>query len=164
MNTYKNYIDLLRNIIKNFKYSNEFDGIIKRILDKVFNNYYVNREKYIYNIDNLYKKYDISKYNFIKKKYRINKKEDLIFRFNRYNKKYYIIKLLKENNITNDLLAEEILKNDEIKNYKQYIEDLNINQEDFKIILNERICFYPPCLNKIIGTYNYCHLHDENTI
>ena len=149
----ENYIDLLRNILKNFKYSNEFDDIIKRILDKIFNNYYVNREKYIYNIDNLYKKYDISKYNFIKKKYRISKKEDLIFRFNRYNKK-----LLKENNIVNDLLTEEI------KNYKQYIEDLNINQEDFKIILNKRICFYPPCLNKIIGTYNYCYLHNKDSV
>ena len=149
----ENYIDLLRNIVKIFKYSNEFDDIIKRILDKIFNNYYVNREKYIYNIDNLYKKYDISKYNFIKKKYRISKKEDLIFRFNRYNKK-----LLKENNIVNDLLTEEI------KNYKQYIEDLNINQEDFKIILNKRICFYPPCLNKIIGTYNYCYLHNKDSV
>ena len=126
----ENYIDLLRNILKNFKYSNEFDDIIKRILDKIFNNYY-----------------------FIKKKYRISKKEDLIFRFNRYNKK-----LLKENNIVNDLLTEEI------KNYKQYIEDSNINQEDFKIILNKRICFYPPCLNKIIGTYNYCYLHNKDSV
>ena len=128
-----NYIDLLRNIVKNFKYSNEFDDIIKRILDKLFNNYYVNRGKYIYNIDNLYKKYDISKYNFIKKKYRISKKEDLIFRFNRYDKK-----LLKEN-------------------YEQ-------EQDDFKIILNKRFCLYIPCYNKIVGSYNYCHLHNENTI
>ena len=30
----ENYIDLLRNIVKNFKYSNEFDDIIKRILNK----------------------------------------------------------------------------------------------------------------------------------
>ena len=30
----ENYIDLLRNILKNFKYSNEFDDII-RILDKI---------------------------------------------------------------------------------------------------------------------------------
>ena len=155
------YIDLLRNLVKNFKYSNEFDYIIKKILNKIFNNYYVNREKYIYCIDNLYKKYDISKYNFIKKKYGICKKEDLIFRFNRYNKKYYIIKLLKQNNIVNDLLAEEISKNDEIKNYKQYIEDLNIDQEDFEIILNKRICFHPPCLNKIIGSNNYCNIHQD---
>ena len=106
----ENYIDLLRNIVKNFKYSNEFDDIIKRILDKIFNNYYVNREKHIYNIDNLYKKYDISKYNLIKKKYGISKKED------------------------------------------------------FEIILNNRICFYPPCLNKIIGTYNYCYLHNKDSV
>ena len=94
----ENYIDLLRNIVKNF--NNEFDDVIKRILDKIFNHYYVNRnDKYTYCIDNLYKKYDISKYNFIKKKHGIIKNEDLIFRFNRYNKKYYILKLLKENNI-----------------------------------------------------------------
>ena len=60
-----NYIDLLRNILKNF--DNEFDGIIIRILNKIFDHYYINREKYIYCIDNLYKNYDISKYNFIKK-------------------------------------------------------------------------------------------------
>ena len=106
------YIDLLRNIVRNFKYSNEFDDIIKQILNKIFNHYYVNREKYIYCIDNLYKKYDISKYNFIKKKYGISKKEDLILRFNRYNKNYYIIKLLKENNIKEnyETIANEILK------------------------------------------------------
>ena len=97
------YIDLLRNIVKNFKYSNEFDDIIKKILNKIFNNYYVNREKYIYCIDNLYKKYDISKYNFIKKKYGISKIEDLIFRFNGYNKKYYIIKLLKNYNLDENI-------------------------------------------------------------
>ena len=148
----ENYIDLLRNILKNFKYSNEFDDIIKRILDKIFNNYYVNREKYIYNIDNLYKKYDISKYNFIKKKYGISKKEDFI---DLIDIKYYINKLLKENNIVNNLLTEEILKNDEIK---------NINQEDFKIILNKRICFYPPCLSNIIDTNNYCYLHNKDCI
>ena len=164
MNTYKNYIDLSRNIVKNFKYSNEFDDVIKRILDKIFNNYYVNRNKYTYCIDNLYKKYDVAKYNFIKKKYGICKKENLIFRFNRCNKKYYILKLLKENNIINDLLVEEILKNNEIKNYKKYIEDINFNKEDFKIILNERICFYTPCLNKIIGSNNYCHLHNKDSI
>ena len=128
-----NYIDLLRNIVKNFKYSNEFDDIIKRILNLIFNNYYVNREKYIYNIDNLYKKYDVIKYDFIKKKYRISKKEDLIFRFNRYNKKYYINKLLKNN---------------EIKN-------LNTNK---------RICYFPPCLNNIIGTNNYCYLHNKDSV
>ena len=39
------YIDLLRNIVKNFNNNNEFDDVIKRILNKIFNNYYVNRKK-----------------------------------------------------------------------------------------------------------------------
>ena len=98
MNTYKNYIDLLRNILKNFS-NNEFDDVIKQILDKIFNNYYLNRQKYIYCIDNLYKKYDISRYNFMKKKYTLGKNQNLIYRFNRYNKKSYIIKLLKNYNL-----------------------------------------------------------------
>ena len=155
----ENYIDLLRNIVKNF--DNEFDDIIKRILNKIFNHYYVNRnDKYIYCIDNLYKKYDILKYNFIKKKYKLSKNENLICRFNKYNKKYYIVKLLKENC---ELIVNEILEND-IKNYKEYVKERNYEQDDFKIILNKRLCHYVPCFNKIIGTYNYCHLHNENTI
>ena len=89
------YIDSLRKIVKNFD-NNEFDDIIKKILSKLFDHYYLNRnDKYIYCIDNLYKKYDISRYNFITKKYKLSKKSDLIYRFNRYNKKSYIIKLLK---------------------------------------------------------------------
>ena len=68
---------------------------------------------------------------------------------------------MKQNNIVNDLLAEEISKNDEIKNYKQYVEDLNIDQEDFEIILDKRICFHPPCLNKIIGSNNCCDIHQD---
>ena len=120
------YLDLLRNIVKSF--NNEFNDVIKRILNKLFNNYYVNREKYIYCIDNLYKKYDISKYNFIKKKYGIVKKQDSIFRFKRYNKKYYIIKLLKENDNfilnkteTYESVADNILQNKDIKNYKNIL-------------------------------------------
>ena len=66
---------------------------------------------------------------------------------------------MKQNNIVNDLLAEEILKNYDIKNYKKYIDDIKIDKEDFKIILNKHYCYYTPCLNKIIGSTNYCHLH-----
>ena len=150
------YIDLLRNIVENFKYSNELDDIIKKILNKIFNNYYVNREKYIYCIDNLYKKYDISKYNFIKKKYGICKKEDFI---DLIDIKYYIIKLLNQYGIDDDTIAEEILKNEDIKNYKEYIDDIKINKEDFKIILNKHYCYHTPCLNKIIGDNYYSHLH-----
>ena len=112
---------------------------------------------------------------FINKKYGICKKQDLIFRFNRYNKKYYIIKLLKENyNVilskteTCKSLADNILQNKDIKNYKRYIEDMfierNYEEDDFQMILNKRISHFPPCLNQIIGSNNYCHLHNENYV
>ena len=42
MNSYKNYIDLIRNIVKNF--DDEFDYVIKKILIKIFNANYMNRE------------------------------------------------------------------------------------------------------------------------
>ena len=64
MNTYKNYIDMLRNILKNFD-NNEFDSIIKKILSKIFDEHYMNRNDKIYRIDNLHKKYDLSRYDFI---------------------------------------------------------------------------------------------------
>ena len=103
-----------------------------------------------------------SKYDFIKKKYRISKKEDFI---DLINIKYYIIKLLKDNNIKDnyEMIANEILKNN-IKNNKEYVKEINYEQEldDFKIILNKRICFYPPCFKIILlDTNNYCYLHNE---
>ena len=45
MMTNKNYIDLLRCILKNF--DNEFDDVIIRILPKIFDDYYMNRFKKI---------------------------------------------------------------------------------------------------------------------
>ena len=85
------YIDLSRNIVKNFN-NNEFDDVTKKILSKIFDHYYLNRnDKYIYCIDNLHKMYDISRYNFIKKKYKLGKKSDFIYRFNRYNKKVILL-------------------------------------------------------------------------
>ena len=96
MNTYKNYVDMLRNILKNFD-NDKFNDVIKNILSTVFDDYYMNRNDKIYCIDNLYKKYDVSRYNSIKKKYGFVKNKNLIFRFNKYSKKYYIIKLLEFN-------------------------------------------------------------------
>ena len=130
-----NYIDLLRNILKNFD-NNEFDNVIKKILSTLFDEYYMNRNKYIWCVDNLYKEYDESRYNFIKKKYGIIKNEILIFRFNRYSKKSYIIKLLKENfrvvideNETYESIANNISKKDNIENYKKYIDNMFIEKE-----------------------------------
>ena len=51
----KNYIDVLRHILKNFD-DNEFDDIIKNILIKIFDIYYLERDIQLYNIDNVFKK------------------------------------------------------------------------------------------------------------
>ena len=130
MNTYKNYFNLLRNILKNFD-NNEYGSIIKNILSKIFNEYYMNRNNKIYCIDNLYKKFYLGRHNFIKKKYGIVKNKKLIFRFNRYSKKSYIIKLLKDDfqvilddNETYDKVASDILQGNNIKNYKKYNNDI----------------------------------------
>ena len=96
----------------------------------------MNRNKYIWCIDNLYKKYDISRCNFIKKKYGIIKNENLIFRFNRYSKKSYIIKLLKDNyrvvldeNESYNSVADMILQKNGSKNYKRYIDNMYMNRK-----------------------------------
>ena len=71
-------------------------------------------------------------------------------------------------NETYKSVADNILKKDNIKNYKKHIFNIfierNYEQDDFQIILNKRCCHFPPCLNKIIGSNNYCHLHNENSI
>ena len=54
MNSYKNYIDVLRHMLKNFDV-NEFNDIIKNILIKIFDIYYLERNIQIYNIDNVFK-------------------------------------------------------------------------------------------------------------
>ena len=189
MNTCKNFIDLLRNILKNFD-NNEFDSIIKKILSKIFDEDYININDKIYCIDNLYKKYYIIRYNRIKKKYGIVKNCKVIFRFNRYSKKSYITKLLKDDfhvildeNETYKSVADDILNVDNIKNYKRYINNIYIEKflsrldckeedvkdddfkedDNFEIKILKKICFYPPCLNEAIGD-NYCSIHNKDMI
>ena len=96
----------------------------------------MNRDNYVWCINNLYKKFYVSKYNKLKKKYGSMKKDDLIFRFNRYNKKAYIIKLLKDNfrvildkNETYDSISDTMLQTTGIKNYKRYIDNMFTNRE-----------------------------------
>ena len=61
--------------------------------------------------------------------------------------------------IDNDDLLNDILKNDKITNYKEYIDDLKIDKETFQIKLVRHYCYHTPCLNKIIGDNYHCHLH-----
>ena len=147
----------------------------------------MNRNKYIWCIDNLCKKFYVGRYNFIKKKYGIIKNENLIFRFNICSKKSYIIKLLKENfrvildeNETYDKVADIILQKNGIKNYKRYIDNIFMNRTidrnpfievDLSVkkvcndnnVVKNKICFYPPCLNLVSGD-NYCHLDNKAMI
>ena len=119
MNSYKNYIDALTNILKNFNDNNtEFDDIIKNILIKIFDIYYSERDIQQYNIDNVFKKYNMNMYNILKRKHLMTKCKKIMFIKHRYDKKEYIMKLLKKNNIvlndgeTYSSITNEILKND----------------------------------------------------
>ena len=96
MNSYKNYIDVLRNILKNFNDTDEFDDIIKYILIKLFDTYYLERDIQLYNIDNVFKKYNMNTYNLLSKKYALTKSKKLIFIKHIYDKNECIINLLKK--------------------------------------------------------------------
>ena len=98
MNSYKNYIDVLRHILKNFD-DNKFDDIIKNILIKIFDIYYLERDIQLYIIDNIFKKYNINMYNLLSRKYSITKSKKIIFIKHKYHKKEYIINLLKKTKI-----------------------------------------------------------------
>ena len=37
-------------------------------------------------------------------------------------------------------------------------------QADFQIKIIKRACYFPPCLNQIIGSDNYCSLHNKDMI
>ena len=133
MNSYKNYIDVLRHILKNFV-DNEFDDIIKNILTKIFVIYYLERDIQLYNNDNVFKKYSMNMYNLLSKKYTLTKSKKIIFIKHKYDKKEYIINLLKKtkNLILEDdesykSIANEILKSD-IDCYTKYINDFCSNR------------------------------------
>ena len=114
----KEYIEILKNILKDFSEDDDFVLIIKTILIKIFDIYYLERNIQTYNIDNLFKKYNINMYHLLKIKYNMTKSNKLIFKKHIYVKKEYIIKLLRKENIilneyeTYSKIADEILKKD----------------------------------------------------
>ena len=73
------YIDILKIILKNDN-NEEFDNIIKNVLIKIFDIYYLERDIQKYNIDNVFKKYNVNMYNLLKRKYILTKSKKLIFK------------------------------------------------------------------------------------
>ena len=128
------YIEILKIILKNDN-NEEFDDIIKNVLIKIFDIYYLERNIQLYNIDNLFKKYNTNMYNLLKQKYTLTKSEKLIFKKHKYIKKEYIIKLLKNNNIilnkdeSYNKIANEILKKENIK-LTSYVNDFVKNRTE----------------------------------
>ena len=118
------YIELLKIILKNF--DGQCDDIIKNILIKIFDIYYLDRDIQKYNIDNIFKKYNMNMYDLLKGKYILTKSRKLIFKKHKYDKREYIMFLLKKYDI--DLnegesyksIVDEILKNN-ISCYTKYI-------------------------------------------
>ena len=166
MNSYKNYIHVLSSILKNFN-DNQFDDIIKSILIKIFDIYYLERDIQQYNIDNVFKKYNMNMYNLLCRKYVMTKSKRLMFIKHKYDKREYIIFLLKKNNIvlneneTYKSIIDEILKSD-IECYTKYVNDFFRNR-----LLNKKrevkTCFHPPFLNQVIDD-NYCYNHQDKKI
>ena len=88
-------------------------------------------------------------------------------------------RIILDENETYDKVADDILKKDNIKNYKKYIENMfieryfenmnkkhieNMNKDDFQINIIKKISRFPPCLKQVIGSNNYCSLHNENSV
>ena len=159
MNSYKNYIDVLKHILKNFD-GDEFDHIIKNILIKLFDIYYLERDIQLYNIDNVFKKYNMNMYNQLFREYPLTKSKKLIFIKHKYDKREYMINLLKKNKnlILEDdesykSITNEILKSN-IDCYTKHINDVCSNR-----LLTKRkkaiYCYHSPCFKKVIDD-NYC--------
>ena len=109
----------------------EFDYFIKSILVKIFDIYYKDRNGFqSYNIDNVFKKYDINMYNSLKEKYKLTNSKKLIFKKHKYDKREYIMFLLKKNNF--------ILNEDE---NEDYIINKLLRTLKFTVILNSSKIF-----------------------
>ena len=48
-------------------FDKEFDDVIIRIFPKIYDEYYMNRFENVHNIDNSFKRYDLHRYQLLKK-------------------------------------------------------------------------------------------------
>ena len=156
----KDYIEILKIMSKNN--INEYDDIMKNSLFKIFDDYYLNRNEMEYNIDNVFKKYNLNMYNLLKMKYILTTSEKLLFKKHIYDKREYIIFLLKKNDFvlnkdeTYKSIVDGILKNN-INCYTKFIKDY-CRDRILKEKPQSKICYHPPCLKSVMNG-NYCNIH-----
>ena len=81
MDEYDCYVDIIKSILKYSK-NEKYNTIIPIFLNKMYHEYYINRNLKKYNLDNLYKKYLTLLYITLDQKYVITDKDNLIFKNN----------------------------------------------------------------------------------
>ena len=141
MNTYKNYIDVLRHILKNFD-DNEFDHIIKNILIKIFDIYYLETDIQLYDIDNVSKKCNMNMYNLLSRKYTLTKSKKNTFKI-----------------LANSLFGVTVTWCEKFKNFKIVTNknqvDKNVKKPNFnsRNIINQNLAILE--MEKTSVTYSY---------
>ena len=106
-------------------------------------------------------------YNLLCRKYVMTNSKRLIFTKHRYDKKAYIINLLKKNKIILEdnesykSISDEILKSN-TECYTKYVNDFCCNR-----LLNKKrevaMCFHPPIVNWVSND-SYCPNHQDKKI
>ena len=81
MDEYDCYVNIIKSILK-YNKNKKYNTIIPILLNKMYHEYYINRNFKKYNFDNLYKKYLPLLYITLDQKYVITDKDNLIFKNN----------------------------------------------------------------------------------
>ena len=81
MDEYDCYVDIIKSVLKHSK-NEKYNTIIPIFLNKMYHEYYINRNSKKYNLDNLYKKHLPLLYITLDQKYVITDKDNLIFKNN----------------------------------------------------------------------------------
>ena len=81
MDEYDCYVNIIKSILEYSK-NQKYDTLIPIFLNKIYYEYYINRNSKKYNIDNLYKTYLPILYITLNQKYVMTNKDDLIFKNN----------------------------------------------------------------------------------
>ena len=84
MNEYDCYVNIIKSVLKHSK-NEKYYTIIPIFLNKMYHEYYINRNSKKYNLDNLYKKHLPLLYITLHQKYVIADKDNLIFKNNILN-------------------------------------------------------------------------------